>query len=491
MSKRFFGCYGSEDMKTPNIDELASESIVFNDAWSNSTTTPGSYATIFSGLHPAHHKLDSEWGPYPKGIKSLPEVFNGQGYHTTMFSSEAELSRSKFGFSKLFDEVHGAIANPAQDGAVTIRTFEKWLNERPDKPFMSWLQFFDTHPPNLPPKKYSKEYYQGDPTKIENKPEDVKRVFGIESLVELNRSLPWIKKGILAAQPRHRFLETVRAFRGEQETGPDIYEHLKNLPPKARLNMDDKEFGNWLHDQINILIEGQKPKAEFIDWIEYVKKELEFIQEGIISWLKDVTDFDYPVSQYKACMAYFDELMGKLIGSLKKHGIFDQSTIVLVSPHGEILKYDDAVFHHHFPHPNVLSVPLILKTKNQKYKGKINGVVNLQDMAPSLTELFGMENKLETDGVSLVKNIITGSDITNDFSIGYDLCHALKSVAQPPYFYFRADEDYIMTPTKYGKAGDEFLFRLTDDENGIKEVSDNDQKKSDLRKKLDEFLSTL
>lgn len=491
MSKRFFGCYGSKDVKTPNIDKLAGESAVFEDAWTNSTTTPGSYATLWSGLHPANHRLDSEWGPYPSGVISLPVFFNGKGYHTAMFSSEAELSHGKFGFSNLFNEVHGAIANPAQDGAVTVRNFERWLSKRPDKPIMCWLQFFDTHPPNLPPEVYSKEYYPGDPTAVENSHEDVKRVFGIETLVEFNRSLPLIREGKMPAQPFHRFMETARAFKGEQGTGPDLYEHLCRMGSEARLGLTNHQFGQWLEDQAKKTRKEHKADPRFIKWIEQVSHELEFIQSGIISWLKGVRDFEFPLSQYKACMAYFDELVGRVTNILKDQGIYENSTIVLVSPHGEILKYDDAVFHHHFPHPNVLSIPMIIKTSGHGNPLRLNGVMNLMDLFPTIVGLFDFEGIFKTDGISFEEHVRKGTDIPQKYSIGYDLGDALKSVASPPYFYYRADEDYIITPTKHGKAGEEFLFRLTGDECGLEPLKNGDEKKAELRDHLDDFLNSL
>jgi hypothetical protein len=488
MSKRFFGCYGADGVKTPNIDQFAKESIIFDEAWSNSTTTPGSYATIWSGLHPLHHHLNSEWGIFPTGVISLPVILNSQGFHTAMFSSEAELSRARFGFSGLFNEVHGAIANPAQDGSITVRQFSRWLDKRPDAPMMCWLQFFDTHPPNQPPAEFSRMYYTKDPEKTISGEEIVRQVYGIETLVELNRSMPWIRKGILPAQPKYRFLETAWAFQGLQPTGPDLYEHLKNLPPELRLGMGDRRFGKWLEGQVISLEEKKWPNPEFIQWLEKIQKELEFIQQGIISWLKNVKDFDYPVSQYKGCMSYFDHLVGQIIKALKDNGIYEQSTIVIVSPHGEILQFDDAVFHHHFPHPNVLSVPMIIKCAENKYQGRVKGVANLADLFPTLLDLMNLQNRAQTDGTSLLEQMKTGDTIPNSYSIAFDLSDILKSVVHPPYFYFRADEDYIITPTKFGKAGEDFLFELTGEERGLGEMKENDAMKAHLRQKLDDFL---
>ena len=488
MSKRFFGCYGAEKVKTPNIDRLAEESIICEDAWSNSTTTPGSMRLYGADLHPASHHLNTEWGVFPPGVASLPVVFNGHGYHTVMFAGEAELSRAKFGFSGLFNEVHGAVANPAQDGAVTVRTFSKWLQKRPDKPLFCWLQFFDTHPPNIPPGEYSRMYYSGNPEKIINDAETVRKVFGIETMVEFNRSMPLIIKGRLPAQPKHRFIETARAFQGLQPTGPDLYEHLKNLPKHTRLGMSDHQFGRWLEQQVMDLEENHSPHPDFIQWLELVKNEMEFIQSGIISWLKNVTDFDYPVSQYQGCMTYFDSLVGELIDRLKEEGIYDNSTIVIVSPHGEMLKYDDAVFHHHYPHPHVLSIPLILKTAGQKHHGRLKGIFNLTDLFPTLQDLAGINSQIHTDGTSRFEQIKSGKDIPESYSYAFDISAVLKSVVHPPYFYIRADEDFIITPTKFGKAGDEFLFELSSGDRGIREITGNEEMKAHLRQKLTDFL---
>ncbi|MFO7614549.1 MAG: sulfatase-like hydrolase/transferase [Bacteroidales bacterium] len=487
MSRRFFGCYGSPEVKTPNIDEFANESIVFDEAWSNSTTTPGSYATLWSGLHPKNHRLISEWGPFPQGVAGLPLIFNGRGYHTVMFTGEAELSHSRFGFSSLFNESHGAIANPAQDGAITIRKFGRWLQQRPDKPILCWLQFFDTHPPNLPPVEFAGLYYSENPEEVINEPDKVQRVFGIESLVEFERSMTWLAEGRLSGQLRHRLWETIRALKGMQSTGPDLYEHLKHMNPKTRLGMKDYQFGLWMEEKLVYIEQNKSTPPEFLKWINYVRQELAFIQEGIISWLKNVKDFRYPVSQYKSCMTYFDHLFGQFINILKHEGLYDKSTIVLVSPHGEILSYDDAIFHHHMPHPNVLSIPMIIKMAGQDVSARIKGIMNLSDLSPTITEMFFGDNPFITNGVSRWKNIIAGTEIPEKFSIAFDIGNTLKSVAYPPYFYFRADDEFIITPTKYGHAGEEFLFKITDDEYGLMPLSGHDDIKALLRERLREF----
>ena len=74
------------------------------------------------------------------------------------------------------------LAQPAQDGATTTRRYLDWLSRRPDMPCFTWLQFFDTHPPALPPARYSRMYYQGDPSSPErrNRPDSLAAIHGVE-----------------------------------------------------------------------------------------------------------------------------------------------------------------------------------------------------------------------------------------------------------------------------------------------------------------------
>ena len=50
-----FGFYGNTDVKTPRLDSLAGESIVFDDFMTVVPTTLASHASLFSGKYPHTH----------------------------------------------------------------------------------------------------------------------------------------------------------------------------------------------------------------------------------------------------------------------------------------------------------------------------------------------------------------------------------------------------------------------------------------------------
>ena len=49
------GCYGYHRATSPNIDRLADEGVLFEDAASQSPWTLPSFATVFTSLYPTQH----------------------------------------------------------------------------------------------------------------------------------------------------------------------------------------------------------------------------------------------------------------------------------------------------------------------------------------------------------------------------------------------------------------------------------------------------
>lgn len=475
LSRRFLGCYGNKEVQTPHIDGLAQESVLFEQACSQSTCTLGAYASMLSGMSPDEHKLYTEWGKFPSGKISLPVALNTRGYHTTLLTSENELNHSSFGFQNLFNSGIHAISNPAQDGAITVRAFERYWKNRPDQPTFSWVQFFDTHPPSLPPKRLRDRYYSGNPERIQDKSELVKRVYGLETLVEMERLLPLLERGEkIPGQPRERFYATARALKGQQENGPDLFEHLNNLGPEARRGMENITFGYWLEKEINAYQNNGKASTEFLTWFKDLIQKLLFIQSDITGWLDGVQDFNYPISQYKACTHYFDQHIGSLIKVLKDTDTYDQTLIILTSPHGEILQFDGVAFHHHIPHSHVFDVPLIVKAPHQKTGKRVMGLTEHRDILPSLMDFLKMDQSQipQCNGKSWWPSVQTGNHHPRTISKGYDINKILTSLYKPPYLYVESHDKYQLTPNWAGEANESFLFQTIEGEPGMQIMND-------------------
>ena len=95
---------------------------------------------------------------------------------------------------------------------------------------------------------------------------------------------------------------------------------------------------------------------------------------------------------YYACVSYIDYEIGRLINHLKKLKIYDNSIIVLWGDHGWQLG-EHNLWAKHCNYQTSLKVPLLIKYNNQKTQHKINSVVELLDLYPTLCDLSTSKNQ--------------------------------------------------------------------------------------------------
>ena len=86
----FFGCYGDDFAVTPNFDKMASEGILYTDAFANAPVCAPARSTIITGCYASSMGtlgMRSQY-PIPEFIKFLPEYLKKKGYYCTNCSKE-------------------------------------------------------------------------------------------------------------------------------------------------------------------------------------------------------------------------------------------------------------------------------------------------------------------------------------------------------------------------------------------------------------------
>jgi len=80
------GCYGNEDVKTPHIDQLAADGMVFDHHYNTTAICMASRATIFTGLFEYRHGCNFGRGPILRETweKSYPVLLRRAGYRTAI-----------------------------------------------------------------------------------------------------------------------------------------------------------------------------------------------------------------------------------------------------------------------------------------------------------------------------------------------------------------------------------------------------------------------
>ena len=160
--------YGYSGVKTPNLDRLAEESTVFEDAISHVPLTLPSHTTMLTGLLPIANGVRDNAGFFvDQKITTITELLKQKGYATSAFVSSFVLdSRWQLdqGFDLYFDNFNLAEfkeLNPqeAQRPAdETAGEFFEWIQSHKGGRFFSWIHFYDPHEPYNPPEPYKSLY---------------------------------------------------------------------------------------------------------------------------------------------------------------------------------------------------------------------------------------------------------------------------------------------------------------------------------------------
>ncbi len=156
------GCYGCRARTSPNIDRLAAEGVVFEDAVSSVPLTLPSHASMMTGLYPLRHGVRDN-GTFSLGpdFVTAAEVFKAAGYATAAFVGAFVLD-SRYGLDQGFDTYDDDMTGGRQLSAFgySERTADAvtgaaldWLRGA-RRPFFAFVHYYDPHSPYEPPAGY-------------------------------------------------------------------------------------------------------------------------------------------------------------------------------------------------------------------------------------------------------------------------------------------------------------------------------------------------
>ncbi len=152
--------YGYARPTAPNIERLAAEGVLFEDAHVHANWTQPSVASILSGRHPPTFD-DGFFNTLPKGVQLVSQWLQQQGYTTVGMTSTAATS-AQFGFDRGFDVYReidregesDRLARRRREGAAfdadrLADAFLDWLEQPrdPTRPFFAYLHSVDPHFP--------------------------------------------------------------------------------------------------------------------------------------------------------------------------------------------------------------------------------------------------------------------------------------------------------------------------------------------------------
>lgn len=168
------GCYGYPRETTPTIDGLAADGVRFDSVFAQSSLTPVSAGSLFSGAHPFRHGVRSlfvvDGDELAGDVGNLFELLAASGRRTAGFVSAKPMGR-QYGLARGFETYEDDMAStkaqygigrfgdaPQRPGDVTADLALTWLEQHGREPFALLLHMFDAHDPSfVPPAEFLAE----------------------------------------------------------------------------------------------------------------------------------------------------------------------------------------------------------------------------------------------------------------------------------------------------------------------------------------------
>ena len=154
-------CYGNQYKTTTNIDELAAEGVLFENAIAPAPLTLPSHSTMLTGTTPLYHGIhDNILYQLDKSQVTLAEILKKKGFTTAAFVGSFMLD-SQFGLDQGFDDynddfedVQASIGINERRAGETSRLACKWLDNHYKENMFLFLHFYDPHMKYDPPEPY-------------------------------------------------------------------------------------------------------------------------------------------------------------------------------------------------------------------------------------------------------------------------------------------------------------------------------------------------
>jgi len=231
-------CYGGPAGVTPNLDALAADGVLYENAHTVTPITLPSHASMLTGLYPPRHTVRvNSANALPASALTAAEVARERGLETAAFVAAVVLG-SEFGIAQGFDVFDEPPPPPpgrenVQHGRRSAdriaNAFRSWFYSRErDRPFLAWVHFYDPHFPYTTPSPLGGDGYLAEVSTVD---------FAVGELVDALRTREVLDDTLVIVVADHG--ESFQEH-GEQTHGALIYGATMRVPLIVRLPGDPR-----------------------------------------------------------------------------------------------------------------------------------------------------------------------------------------------------------------------------------------------------------
>jgi len=348
------GAYGNKEIKTPNIDTLARDGVLFENSFCPHTVCTPSRYSMLTGLYIHQHLGISNVSSLPAGIATLPRLLKEAGYSTTAVG--------KMHFTPTYLDV----------GFDEMCLAEQCGNGRYDDDYHRWL-------------KAEGQCDRADMVDQVNEfrqqaPRDYWESFGADcsDLDEKYHSTTWIGDRTIEALEKwddgQNFLMT--GF---------IKPHHPFDPPQPWDTMYDPDALSLLPGWTEDLIHGDDGES-FFSYRNLTEQSLRRV-----------------MALYYATISQIDHQVGRIISLLKEKDLYDDTIIIYTSDHGDYMGYHHRILKGYRMLEPLVRVPLIIKYAGQNdLSDRDTRLVNNIDILPTLLVATELPESKGLPGLNLL-----------------------------------------------------------------------------------------
>ena len=155
----YLGCYGYPDMRTPVIDQLAADGMLFHRTFQAAPQCVPSRTALMTGRSPVSARVGRFNTPLPADIITLPDLLKKAGYYTgvarRIYHLDGPGANPQAGYvAEVIEREHLKSFAPRLDfvdtsgPGNTVKVVNQFFNQAPKgKPFFLWVNFNDPHHP--------------------------------------------------------------------------------------------------------------------------------------------------------------------------------------------------------------------------------------------------------------------------------------------------------------------------------------------------------
>jgi arylsulfatase A-like enzyme len=374
------GCYGNRDLRTPNIDKLADESVRFSNAFCANPMCMPNRASLLTGLYPNMHGVRSNGINLPENVPTMTGTLRERDWYTKAIG--------KLHFQFYFP--------PFKRSSNSSEMISAWIRSKN---------------PEKVRKRFDKPYYGF---------EDVEMTLGHGDLV-CGHYFDWLEEKVPEMLPKikKRFTSFFETLMYDTELTEESYNtsYIKDRTINFLENYTEGEYGDnpfFLHCSFPDPHHPVCPPGKYKDMFNPDEIELpssfkykddlyehpflkRYVKDPVFrgALLRESTEEEirqFIASTYGS-IAMIDDAVGQILSSLSRLGLDNDTMVIFTSDHGDLSGDHGLLLKGPSPYKGVLNVPLLWKVPGLTKKSVSDSLISSVDIPKTILHLLGIKER--------------------------------------------------------------------------------------------------